>query len=328
MPMMGGLGQQQLPSPDMSQVQLLQSMPQEYVLSTTPDDRVQHAYLLAAFRLEMPGAQQVHISWAQTGNGFCNVWLVFQDRRGSLGAITSALSDLGVDISRAAAFSTHDGVAVDAFRVNQFDDELSSALRTRLAAVCAGPMEPSAAELVNSELSRMREQLAAARQAAAAPASMGGGLNSPSLVGVGVGLSAGLGAGLGGGMGGGLGGGMGGGMGQGGAGVPSRPAGGFLQQRTRSYVEGAEEASALPGDWASLAPLPVAPPAAGPLYPPPSPSSFGGSSVGTEPTDAPKAALGDLGGILKLGDFNMEDVITMLEEQARDCPLIALGWPA
>ena len=133
-------------------------MPADYVLSTLPSDHIQHARLLAAFRMALPGTHSVQLSWAPQDGAFA-LWLVFQDRRGSLGVISVALSELNIDISKAAAFSTQDGIAVDAFVVNRMNDDLALALRNRLAAVTSAPSPTEeAAEMVNSQLSLLREQ--------------------------------------------------------------------------------------------------------------------------------------------------------------------------
>lgn len=100
-------------------LELLRSMPSQYALSTQQPERVQHVLLFHELRQEPPGAQSVHISWAADGNATFSLWLVFPDRRGSLGVITSVISELGVNIAKASAFSTADGIAVDSFTVDR-----------------------------------------------------------------------------------------------------------------------------------------------------------------------------------------------------------------
>ena len=100
--------------------QLLQRMPSQYAFATSLTDRVQHARLLAAKAQDPVGVTNVHLSWAAEGGGtHATIWLVFADRRGSLGLITALLSELGVNIGKASVFSTSDGVAVDSFSVDR-----------------------------------------------------------------------------------------------------------------------------------------------------------------------------------------------------------------
>ena len=122
---------------------LLSVLPAQYALSTLPSDRDQHAQLLHNLRLEQQRegreAQNVHLSWAPNDSSSFSLWLVFNDRRGSLGVITSVLAEFGIDISKVAAFSTPDGIAVTSFTVSRMDEELAAKLRVRLAAAFCGP---------------------------------------------------------------------------------------------------------------------------------------------------------------------------------------------
>lgn len=122
---------------------LLSVMPAQYALSTLPSDRAQHAQLLQNLHLEQQRegreSQNVHLSWAPYDSRSFSLWLVFNDRRGSLGVITSVLAEFGIDISKVAAFSTPDGVAVDSFAVSRMDDELAAKMRVRLSAAFCGP---------------------------------------------------------------------------------------------------------------------------------------------------------------------------------------------
>ena len=108
-------------APDAGVLALLASMPQEYAQTTSPADQIEHVALIHALRLEGPGSQSLHLSWTRNNNAphSFSVRLVFNDRRGSLSAITSAFASLGIDISKVAAYSTHGGVGVDTFTVNR-----------------------------------------------------------------------------------------------------------------------------------------------------------------------------------------------------------------
>ena len=101
---------------------LLRRMPTQYALSTSFADRMHHAKLLAEAS-DAAKAQQhsVRLSWdAEQRGGRAAIWLVFPDRRGSLGVITSLLSELGVNIGKASVFSSSDGLlAVDTFTVDR-----------------------------------------------------------------------------------------------------------------------------------------------------------------------------------------------------------------
>jgi hypothetical protein len=122
---------------------LLSVMPAQYALSTLPSDRAQHAQLLQNLHIEQQRegreSQNVHLSWAPYDSRSFSLWLVFNDRRGSLGVITSVLAEFGIDISKVAAFSTPDGVAVDSFAVSRMDEELAAKMRVRLSAAFCGP---------------------------------------------------------------------------------------------------------------------------------------------------------------------------------------------
>lgn len=101
--------------------ELLRRMPTQYALATSFADRLHHAQLLS----EMPATAKpgehtaVRIAWEVEQDERMTVWLVFPDRRGSLGLITSLLSELGINIGKASAFSSTDGIAVDTFTVDK-----------------------------------------------------------------------------------------------------------------------------------------------------------------------------------------------------------------
>ena len=101
--------------------ELLRRMPAQYALATSYSDREQHARLLNELQATQKSQQQlaVCISWQPVQTGGATVWLVFADRRGSLGLITSLLSELGVNIGKASVFSSTDGIAADAFTVDR-----------------------------------------------------------------------------------------------------------------------------------------------------------------------------------------------------------------
>jgi hypothetical protein len=123
---------------------LLASTPADYAMTTKPLDRLQHALLIGKLRSEAGASTSVQLSWAPCGDHF-SLWLVFYDRRGSLGAISSSLGCLGIDIVKASAFSTIDGVAVDSFTVNRMDEELAATLRMHLAASIGAFTRPESA---------------------------------------------------------------------------------------------------------------------------------------------------------------------------------------
>ena len=108
------------PHPSPGVQELLQALPAQYALSTVQSDRNEHARLFVALRAETSSPQTVLLSWgANREPGYFSLWLVFHDRRGSLGVITSVISELGVNIAKASAFSTRDGIAVDSFTVDR-----------------------------------------------------------------------------------------------------------------------------------------------------------------------------------------------------------------
>ena len=99
---------------------LLRRLPAQYALATSFADRLQHTRLMAALMANAEASSAVHLAWAaEEGLGRAAIWLVFADRRGSLGLITALLSELGVNIGKASVFSTTDGVAVDSFTVDR-----------------------------------------------------------------------------------------------------------------------------------------------------------------------------------------------------------------
>lgn len=107
-----------------SQVQdLLRRMPAQYALATSYADRLVHARLIADLPVgAKPQGDLVRLSWQtvqQDATTAATVWLAFPDRRGSLGLITSLLSELGINIGKASVFSSTDGIAVDTFTVDR-----------------------------------------------------------------------------------------------------------------------------------------------------------------------------------------------------------------
>ena len=100
---------------------LMQRLPSQYALATSYTDRLQHAKLLAMLQSGPDAISSVQLAWAQldaSARAF-SLWLVFADRRGSLGLITSVLAELNVNIGKASVFSTTDGYAVDSFSVDR-----------------------------------------------------------------------------------------------------------------------------------------------------------------------------------------------------------------
>ena len=118
---------------------LLASTPVEYLLSTKPLDHEKHAFLVERLRSADLDSTSVELSWEHRGDSF-SLWVVFYDRLGSLGAITSSLGSLGIDILMASTFSTTDGIAVDFFAVDRMDEELAATLRTLLPNALGGQL--------------------------------------------------------------------------------------------------------------------------------------------------------------------------------------------
>ena len=105
--------------------ELSRRMPAQYALTTSYADRLEHARLLAETALgAKPQADAVRLAWRLEEGSHATLWLVFPDRRGSLGLITSLLSELGVNIGKVSAFSSTDGFAVDTFTVDRCVSEL------------------------------------------------------------------------------------------------------------------------------------------------------------------------------------------------------------
>lgn len=134
-PLIGAPSHSLDPSP---QQRLLNVMPDQYKLSAGLEERTQHAQLLAKSSVNPDG---VHMSWAKGPfEGFL-IWLVFPSKRGSLGVVTSILSEFSINISKAAANSTIDGsIAVDSFSVDR-----QAALAhdsPRICCCCLRPIAP------------------------------------------------------------------------------------------------------------------------------------------------------------------------------------------
>ena len=68
--------------------------------------------------------------------------VVFTDVPGSLSAITSTLNDRGINVYRAVAFKTTDGVAVDFFLLSLFDRDSATVLKDRLCTLIATADKP------------------------------------------------------------------------------------------------------------------------------------------------------------------------------------------
>lgn len=124
---------------------LLRRMPSQYVLSSTVEDRNEHAQLVKELGAYSDARNKVCVSWRVEKAGRFALRLVFQDQLGSLALVTAELSDLGVSIGKASTFCSTDGLAVDAFTVDRMDDEIAQTLRSRLALALAAPKSESSA---------------------------------------------------------------------------------------------------------------------------------------------------------------------------------------
>ena len=99
--------------------QLLQALPAQYAMATSLSDRMHHARLLRELQTDPAASHTVRLAWAVEDATKAQLWLVFPDRRGSLSVISSAMSELNVNILKASVFNTNDGIAVDSFSVDR-----------------------------------------------------------------------------------------------------------------------------------------------------------------------------------------------------------------
>ena len=105
------------------------SLPQDYVETTSADERDAHERLYTTF---MQGGETVAISTQLRPNQDTLVHIIFVDCLGSLGVMCAALASRGISISRVHAFTTGEGIAVDTFQVSTFDSDAEAVLRSCL----------------------------------------------------------------------------------------------------------------------------------------------------------------------------------------------------
>ena len=117
---------------------------QHYSMATLPADRAEHARLLAALRGRPNTTAALAASYAtlpplHVGAPLdrCGVRIALRPHRQALGAITSALAELGIIISFAATFSTTSDEELHVYTTSLMCDVVAAQLRVRLAAVLA-----------------------------------------------------------------------------------------------------------------------------------------------------------------------------------------------
>ena len=119
--------------------ELTRQLPADYLQSTTAAERLAHLELYRSFI--GAGDQYVALSWAPVSDeahSHLMLHLVFRDAIGSLSAITSTLTELGINMVRVAAFCTEAGVAVDWFELSHFDQSSADIITARLKALIEG----------------------------------------------------------------------------------------------------------------------------------------------------------------------------------------------
>lgn len=133
--------------------ELINLMPDHYLGSTTPAERLAHLELYRIYE-QSKAEESVQISWsvkkdADEGAAARSasprsvvLHLVFADSKGSLAVITGALLEAGVGILRASIFCTTLGVAVDTFELSSFSNATAEMIKARLTShVNVGWME-------------------------------------------------------------------------------------------------------------------------------------------------------------------------------------------
>jgi len=109
---------------------VLERLPDNYFALTNPLERASHASLYLRM---MQHRSSCELSWRPLSKGAgVELHLVFIDQPGSLSAITASLASHGINILRATAFSTNDGVAVDTLDCTHFDSDAASTLVLRM----------------------------------------------------------------------------------------------------------------------------------------------------------------------------------------------------
>ena len=100
---------------------LIATLPSPYITAIPLSEQVIHAHLVLGLRSEPEPGEPAKVHW-QPGATQTRFHVVHRNRVGSLGAITSLLSNCGFNITTASVFSTRDGFAVNAFWLDQADD--------------------------------------------------------------------------------------------------------------------------------------------------------------------------------------------------------------
>ena len=110
-------------------------LPESYVHVTTPTERDAHRRMYHAW-CKNPIGVQLQSSKVADGDGAdVLLYLVFRDVEGSLAVIAAALASCGVNVKRAAAFTTSKGpAAIDTFQLDSFDSEAEAYLTEQLTA--------------------------------------------------------------------------------------------------------------------------------------------------------------------------------------------------
>ena len=94
------------------------------------------------------------LSWAPSPEetAYIHVYAVFRDAIGSLSAITSTLTDAGINVHRVTAFVTTTGIAIDTFEVDTFESSHAEQLRERLGALVLSQRSDSLSRLSPPQL--------------------------------------------------------------------------------------------------------------------------------------------------------------------------------
>ena len=143
--------------------ELVASLPNHYLISTSVDERDAHVELYRQYKqaqqdnLGHGTVGEVHLSWRRRSErGVCVLYLVFFDCVNSLSTIAAALGSRGINILRASVFSTRNGVAIDTIEVedNCFDQDVATLIRARLVHLIeeqrSGQRDPLELELPES----------------------------------------------------------------------------------------------------------------------------------------------------------------------------------
>ena len=100
---------------------LVATLPSQYITAIPLSEQVIHAHMVFGLKSEQEPGEPAKVHW-QPGAAQTRFHVVHRNRVGSLGAITSLLSNCGFNITTASVFSTRDGYAVNAFWLEQADD--------------------------------------------------------------------------------------------------------------------------------------------------------------------------------------------------------------